>query len=244
MNSNKSKQILIMIILAISFLIEFPLRMTVISILSFFQPLAYITSFVFYIALFACFLIVLKPNITSKSIIKSICVAVAFGIFEQIIPMFLFNAVLALAYEIIRPLLIFAVILWANYWILGSKIYINKVFLSIIGVLFVLVALFNILGYIQMIAAVQNMGNDFFSHISLLSLGNSVYNMLAEFSTYVFTFITLMFSQKKYFKLKQLKQPKSLGFPLTFFRLHHSLFIKIKMYFLMNTGCCYFAFML
>ncbi len=197
MNSNKSKQILIMIILAVSFLIEFPLRMTAISILSFFQPLAYIiTSFVFYISLFACFLIVLKPNITSKSIIKSICVAVAFGVFEQIIPMFLFNEVFALAYEIIRPLLIFAVILWANYWIFGSKIYINKVFLSIIGVLFVLVALFNILGYIQMIAAVQNMGNDFFSHISLLSLGNSVYNMLAEFSTYVFTFITLMFSQK------------------------------------------------
>ena len=112
MNLTNKKQIPIMLILALSFLIESPLRTTILSILSFSQPLAYIvTSVVFYVALFGCFLIALKPNITSKSVLKLICLVLGFFIFEQIVSVFLFNEIIALAYEIIRPLIIFVVIL-------------------------------------------------------------------------------------------------------------------------------------
>lgn len=94
MHLHKSKQILILIILVISFLIEFPLRTALISILSFSQPLAYIMiSVAFYFALFVCFLILLMPDITSKSVIKSISVVSAFGVFEKIVSVFLFNEI-------------------------------------------------------------------------------------------------------------------------------------------------------
>lgn len=199
MISNKAKQLSILIILAISFLIEFPLRTTVLSILFFSQPLAHIiTSVAFYVALFACFLIVLNPKITSKSVVKSICVVVVFAVFEKIVSVFLFGEIFALAYEIIRPLLIFAVIVWANYWILESKINTNKVFLSIMGAFFFLGALFNILEYIRMITTIQTMGNDYFSYLSLLTPSNSIYNILAAFSTYALTFIALIYSQSNF----------------------------------------------
>ena len=65
MNSTKQNQISIMLILAASFLIESPLRTTILSFLSFSQPLAYIvTSIVFYIALVGCFLLI--QNLNSK----------------------------------------------------------------------------------------------------------------------------------------------------------------------------------
>ena len=61
-----------MLILVIFFLIESPLRTSTLSILSFSQPLAYIVTIIsFYVALFGCFLIALKPNIASKSVSKN-----------------------------------------------------------------------------------------------------------------------------------------------------------------------------
>ncbi len=160
-----------------------------ISILSFSQPLAYIvTSIVFYVALFGCFLIALKPNITSKTVIKSICLAFGFFIFEQIISVFLFSEIIALVYEIIRPLIIFVVILFGNQWLLKNKLNLNKLSWIILGGAFILGALFNVLEYMRVITMMQNMGNDFFSYLSMLTPSNSVYNTLAKLCTYIFTF--------------------------------------------------------
>ena len=190
MNSTKQKQILVMLILAVSFLIEVPLRTVILSILSFSQPLGYIViSIVFYVALFGCFLIALKPNISSMSVLKSICLALGFFIFEQIISVFLFSEIIALVYEIIRPLIIFVVILLGSQWLLKSKLNLNKLSWIILGGAFILGALFNVLEYIRVITTMQNMGNDFFSYLSMLTPSNSVYNTLSKLCTYIFTFI-------------------------------------------------------
>lgn len=189
MNLTNKKQIPIMLILALSFLIESPLRTTILSILSFSQPLAYIvTSVVFYVALFGCFLIALKPNITSKSVLKLICLVLGFFIFEQIVSVFLFNEIIALAYEIIRPLIIFVVILLESQWVLKNKLNLNKLGWIILGSAFILGSLFNILEYIRVITMVQNMGNIFFSYLSILTQSNSVYSIAAKLCTYIFAF--------------------------------------------------------
>ena len=189
MNLTNKKQIPIMLILALSFLIESPLRTTILSILSFSQPLAYIvTSVVFYVALFGCFLIALKPNITSKSVLKLICLVLGFFIFEQIVSVFLFNEIIALAYEIIRPLIIFVVILLESQWVLKNKLNLNKLGWIILGSAFILGSLFNILEYIRVITMVQNVGNIFFSYLSILTQSNSVYSIAAKLCTYIFAF--------------------------------------------------------
>ena len=196
MNSTKQKQISIMLIFAVSFLIEFPLRATIISIFSFLQPLAYMAmSIVFYVALFACFLIVLKPNIALKTVIKSVCLALGFFIIEQIISMVLFSEIIALLYEIIRPLIVFFVIFLGCYWLIKYKLNFNKGVWIILGGLFVLGAVFNVLEYIRLITVIENMGNDFFSYLTLLTLSNSVYTILAKLCTYIFTL--LLFIQNK-----------------------------------------------
>ena len=182
-------QISIMSVLLVSFLIESPLRTTMISILSFSQPLAYIvTSIGFYVALVGRLLIALKPNISSKSVLKSICLVFGFFIFEQIVSVFLFSEIIALVYEIIRPLIIFLVVLLANRWVLQSKHSFNKSVWVILAVAFACGALFNVLEYNRLIAEVENMGNDFFSYLSMLTLSNSIYNILAKLCTYIFTF--------------------------------------------------------
>ncbi len=197
MNYTKQNQISIILILAVSFLIESPLRTIMLSILSFSQPLAYIViSIVFYVALVGCFLISLKPNITSKSVVKSICLVFGFFIFEQIISVFLFSEIIALAYEIIRPLILFVVILLGSQWLLKNKLNLNKLSCIILGGLFILSALFNILEYVRMITAIQNMGNDFFSYLSLLTPSNSVYSIASKFSTYIFTFVLFIQNKK------------------------------------------------
>ena len=189
MNSTKQKQISIMLILATSFLIESPLTRSILSILSFSHPLAYIaTSSVFYVALFGCFLIVLKPNITLKSILKSICLAFGFFIFEQIISVFLFSEIIELVYEIIRPLIIIAVILLGSQWLQKNKLNLYKLSWIILGGAFILGALFNVFEYIRVITMMQNMRNDFFSYLSMLTPSNSVYNTLGKLCTYIFTF--------------------------------------------------------
>ena len=190
MTSTKQKQFSIMLILAAAFLIESPLRTTLFSIFSFLQPLAYIlTSIVFYVALFACFLIALKPNITSKMVLKSIFLALGFFIFEQIISVFLFSEIIALMYEIIRPIIIFVVILLGSHLLLKSKLNFNRSSWIILGVVFVLGALFNVLE----LTVVQNKGNEFFSYLSMLTPSNSAYSIAAKLCTYIFTLKGLFF---------------------------------------------------
>ena len=197
MNSTKQKQIGVLLILAVSFLIEAPLRTKTISILSFLQPVAYIvTSIVFYVALVICFLIAFKPNIISKSVLKSICLALGFFIFEQIISVFLFSEIIALVYEIIRPLIIFVVIALGSRWLSKNKLNLYKISWIMLVGMFVLGTLFNILEYTRMMAVIQNMGNDFFSYLSLLTPSNSVYSILAKLCTYIFTFVLYVQNKK------------------------------------------------
>lgn len=182
LNSTKQKHISIILILLASFLIESPLRATIISGLSFFQPLAYIvTSAIFYIALIGCFLIALKPNVTSKSVLKTICLVLGFFILEQIIS--------ALFCEIIRPLFILAVIIIVNHLVFKTKLNLNKIRLTILCSAFILGALFIVLEYIRVITVAHGIQNDFFSYLSILTSANSVYVILAKLCTYIFTFV-------------------------------------------------------
>lgn len=77
---------------------------------------------------------------------------------------FLFSEVIVLVYEIIRPLIIFVVILLENLWLLKNKFNLNRLSWIVLGCVFILGALFNSLEYIRIITATQNMGNSF-SHI-------------------------------------------------------------------------------
>ena len=197
MNSIKRKQIPILLILVASFLIEVPLRTTILSIFSFSQSLAYIvTNIVFYVALCVCFLIDSKPNITSKIVVKSICLVLGFFVLEQIISVFLFSEIIALAYEIIRPLLIFVVIALGSRWLSKNKLNLYKISWIILVGVFVLGALFNILEYTRMMSVIQNMGNDFFSYLSLLTPSNSLYSITAKLCTYIFAFVLLTQNKK------------------------------------------------
>ena len=197
MNSIKQKQISILLILVASFLIEVPLRTTILSIFSFSQSLAYIvTSIVFYVALCVCFLIDSKPNITSKTVVKSICLVLGFFVLEQIISVFLFSEIIALAYEIIRPLLIFVVIALGSRWLSKNKLNLYKISWIILVGVFVLGALFNVLEYTRMMSVIQNMGNDFFSYLSLLTPSNSLYSIIAKLCTYIFAFVLLTQNKK------------------------------------------------
>ena len=197
MNSIKQKQILILLILVASFLIEVPLRTTILSIFSFSQSLAYIvTSIVFYVALCVCFLIDSKPNTTSKIVVKSIFLVLGFFVLEQIISVFLFNEIIALAYEIIRPLLIFVVIALGSRWLSKNKLNLYKISWIILVGVFVLGALFNVLEYTRMMSVIQNMGNDFFSYLSLLTPSNSLYSITAKLCTYIFAFVLLTQNKK------------------------------------------------
>ena len=197
MNSIKRKQIPILLILVASFLIEVPLRTTILSIFSFSQSLAYIvTNIVFFVALCVCFLIDSKPNITSKIVVKSICLVLGFFVLEQIISVFLFSEIIALAYEIIRPLLIFVVIALGSRWLSKNKLNLYKISWIILVGVFVLGALFNILEYTRMMSVIQNMGNDFFSYLSLLTPSNSLYSITAKLCTYIFAFVLLTQNKK------------------------------------------------
>ena len=197
MNSIKQKQISILLILVASFLIEVPLRSTILSIFSFSQSLAYIvTSIVFYVALCVCFLIDSKPNITSKIVVKSICLVLGFFVLEQIISVFLFSEIIALAYEIIRPLLIFVVIALGSRWLSKNKLNLHKISWIILVGVFVLGALFNVLEYTRMMSVIQNMGNDFFSYLSLLTPSNSLYSITAKLCTYIFASVLLTQNKK------------------------------------------------
>ena len=197
MNSIKQKQISILLILVASFLIEVPLRTTILSIFSFSQSLAYIvTSIVFYVALCVCFLIDSKPNITSKIVVKSICLVLGFFVLEQIISVFLFSEIIALAYEIIRPLFIFVIIALGSRWLSKNKLNLYKISWIILVGVFVFGALFNVLEYTRMMSVIQNMGNDFFSYLSLLTPSNSLYSIIAKFCTYIFVFVLLTQNKK------------------------------------------------
>ena len=192
------KQILIMLVLIISFLIEFPLRTTILSIFSFLQPLAYIVIItVFYVALCVCFLISFKSDISSKSIVKSICLALGFFVFEQIISVFLFSEIFALVYEAIRPIIIFVVIALGSRWFSKNNLSFNKFSCIMLVGVFVLGALFNILEYTRIMEVIQNMGNELFSYLSLSTPLNSVYSIAAKLFTYIFTFVLLTQNKKQ-----------------------------------------------
>lgn len=189
MTCENKKQIPILIVLAASFLIESPLRATLLSVFSFSQPLAnFVISIVFYLALFACFMIGFKNNINSKSVLKSICLSLGLFVFEKVISVFLFAEIIALSYEIIRPIIIFAVVCLGNYWLSGKKPSYNKAVWVILGGAFVIGALFNILEYTRLIAGFQNMGNDYLSYLNMLNSTSSAYSILSKLCTYIITF--------------------------------------------------------
>ena len=94
-------------------------------------------------------------------------------------------------YEIIRPLIIFVVILLENHWLLKNKFNLNRLSWIVLGCVFILGALFNSLEYIRIITATQNIGNSFFSYLNILALSNSVYSIVAKLCTYIFTFVLL-----------------------------------------------------
>lgn len=134
----------------------------------------------------------LKTNLTSKSIIKFICIIGAFFVLEQIISLLLFNEIFTLIYEIIRPLFILLFVLLAKIWLSETKFDFNKWTWFILGGAFVLGALFNVLEYVRIRTLMQSIGNDFFSYLTLLTPSNSIYVILAKLCTYIFTFILLI----------------------------------------------------
>lgn len=187
---SKQKQSFIALILAASFLVETFLSAFLYAAFPFLSPLVYIvTNIAFYAALVGCFLITLIPNITWKEIVKAICLVVAFFMVEQIISVFLFLEVLALGYEIVRPLLLLAVLLFGSRWVLKSKLCINKLSWILLGGVFLFGVLFHALDYIQLMSTMENMGDNFASYLNMLTSANSVYNIVATLCTYIFIFI-------------------------------------------------------
>ena len=198
MNISKQKRIIIMTILFVAFLIEFPCRMAVISYLYFASPLNHIIiGIIFYTALFASFMIILKPNITSKLVLKTTLIVGGFLVFEEIISNFFYNLNFVLVYEIIRPVLIFGVIFALAHWVLKSKVNISKAFLVIASGIFTFRTVFIILEYLRAIFQSLHIEEESTLYLQSLTMSGSSYTILSGFSNYALTFVIFLFVQQK-----------------------------------------------
>jgi len=186
MKKFKSKNIKIALILTISFLFESSLLKNIIVLPIALQALSNVfNALIFPVAIAICFCI-----LSSKSIIKSIGVAAAFLIFDQIVSKLFYSNVLALIYSIIRPIIIVAFIFFTKRLITKCSPSLNLNKLIIIGISFLVGAACNIIEYVRMILLLQNT-NDYFAIIGLMSNHNSIFNVMEIISTYVIAYILL-----------------------------------------------------
>lgn len=203
MNSNKIKKIAILIILTLSFLIAGPLRTQVLLMLSFSPVLAYLViSSNFYIALLACLIIDLIPQITLKAILKSLCLVFAFFVLQEVVAFF--GIIASAVFEIIRPLVLMGIIILSNIWSLRANLVFEKKSIILLSVSFGLGALCIVVPLIAIFAPKNplTMNNEFFTYLGILT-GQDIYftyglryleQMLLHF------FIAVLFMQNKLLK--------------------------------------------
>ncbi len=188
MTTDKSKQISIFMVLAVSFVIQYPLRVAISSLSVFLQPIAHIIpNIVFNIALFVCFLIVLKPDITLNSVLKAGCIAVLFFVLERMASRLLISTIISFIFQIVKPILIFAVVALANKWLFKSKLRFNKPVWIILGAVYSLEVLFNFLTFLRLTAILYNLGDSIFSYMSLMSF--DIFSLMSSLCFYIITFV-------------------------------------------------------
>lgn len=203
MNSNKIKKIAILIILTLSFLIAGPLRTQVFLMLSFSPVLAYLViSSNFYIALLACLIIDLIPQITLKAILKSLCLVFAFFVLQEVVAFF--GIIASIVFEIIRPLVLMGVIILSNIWSLGANLVFEKKSIVLLSVSFGLGVLCIVVPLIATFAPINTLSinNDFFGYLGILT-GSNIYftyglRYLAQMLLHFF--IAVLFMQNKLLK--------------------------------------------
>ncbi len=184
--TTKQNQTLVLLILLSSFFLETVLNGALYSVLPF--GIYYLLSNVFYLALFACFLIMSKPNLNQSAVLKSACLALGFFVFESVLTYVLpIISVFVIAYEVLRPFCILALVILACKWIYKIRFSFNQSSLLTLCVAFAFSALFVVLSYYETLASLLNVGDNLFSYFKLLSSPSSIFSLLGKLCTYIIT---------------------------------------------------------
>lgn len=188
---------LIAVVLFIAFLIESPLYTQTVALFSFIPAFRYlIVGIIGYIATPACILLITKQYFSIANFFKAFGLIFIFAVIDRIIKMLLFTEIVILFYQIIRPVIEVVFICLAIKLISKCK-FKKDMKLFVFGVIaFMLGVVLNVLEYVRMITAMQGIGNDFFSYLSVLTISNSLYNIMAIFCGYIIIFIAFAFAEK------------------------------------------------
>ena len=190
MKQSKAMKILIGAILAGAFLIQGPFRPTVLTLFSsVFSTMGYIGNFLInngiaYIAFFACMYLLFKEIKWSAALAAGLLVIDVIGDLLSFLP------VLSIVYQIIRPLLVVALLLAVFYWITKKKVVFSKPLLiagiCLLGTNVVLTIVDHIY-YMILLNSFINI--DMMNFLQLMSAADNIFSILAIGSFYGLAFV-------------------------------------------------------
>ena len=194
----KSKRnILTGLVLIVAFLLETPIRHYIIPGIAFVGALDVIlSSTIGYIAIFTCLLIVTRDYMNKANLIKAAVVVGVFAVVDRIIRLFSFVEILVLVYQMVRPIIVVAVIFFAIKLIARCRIYRDNKVLSLGLLLLGANGAFNVVEYVSRKIAMQHAGNNFFAMVSMLTPSSSAYSILASLCGYLIVFLAFAFAGK------------------------------------------------
>ena len=142
--------------------------------------LAFITATVIYAAVFACLLIVTKEHLSPAGVLIALGVTVLFFAVDRCLTLLSVSLIAALIYQIIRPVIAAALIVFAGRLIMKTKIGFNPKIAIAAGVAFLLHAAVSVLSYFSLAESA--------GFAAAVFLGN-IYSLLVSFLTYAIIFI-------------------------------------------------------
>ncbi len=184
---NKKINLIISIILMVSFLIEYPLRSALTNIFLYFPILTFLPNVVFYIAIFVSMLLIEKYYEKMNFLKTAILVLVILVVF-MVSRLCSFGLLFALVAEILKTIISAIVLFFGLKWLLKRKANPNKFSILFIVISTLANIVFNILEYKRIASLVVNVGNELFSYLILITPSISVYNILAGFAFYIIVF--------------------------------------------------------
>lgn len=198
MQQNKVTKILVIIVLAISFLIASPLRDETITVLFTLLPFAPDFAYLLieglvYAALFICLYLVLKQYKGTVNILKMFGMGVGIAAVDCILALLAWNnELLALLYDIVKPAITVAMLLLAFRWIAKKKFALSKPLMISGGCIFVINVISHIAHHFYYKALMQNMGNGIFSLVDMLSASDGIFSILSSASFYALAFLSFL----------------------------------------------------
>lgn len=198
MKNIKTTNYIILCILFISFLIQYPFYAIINILLSSVPLLNILPKLIFYIAIFICMIFVEK-SFDKVNVLKTFLVAGLIFIIQTLFQLFYYNIETALVIEVIKPIIFATVLLFGFAWILKKKIKLNRWFWIVGSFSVILNAILIILYYNRAKTTVETVGNDFLSYLRLLTQStniSSVYSFMLSLLFYSVIYFVFYISIK------------------------------------------------